>query len=247
MKVGRKKPVSGGSPGVGRRLTPGKGREVVRGPAPLEGGRHISDDMNILGIPEAELTPHVQEAIVGLMGEVDQLRGDLASMQDRLQKMEALADRDPLVPVLNRRAFIRELSRMISAAKRYGETSSLIYFDLDHFKRINDQFGHGGGDAALTHFGELLLKNVRETDVVGRLGGDEFAVILSHSTETAALEKADMLRRILALEPLDYEGQKIALSASVGATSFRNDEEAVTALARADEAMYAAKQAIRPA
>ena len=95
--------------------------------------------------------------------------------------------------MLNRRAFVRELTRYIAFTGRYNTPASLIYFDLNHLKQTNDTYGHAAGDAVLTHFAKVLLSHVRESDCVGRLGGDEFAMLLSHANQDQALKKADAL------------------------------------------------------
>ncbi|MDP6344948.1 MAG: GGDEF domain-containing protein, partial [Alphaproteobacteria bacterium] len=130
-----------------------------------------SDSASVMGIPEPELTPKVRQAIMTLMQEVDNLRNDLERANSRLVHLERLADQDTLVPIPNRRAFVRELSRVISYSQRYDTPASLIYFDLNNFKQINDDHGHAAGDAALLHVADTLLENLRESDAVGRLGG----------------------------------------------------------------------------
>ncbi len=116
----------------------------------------ISDAASVMGVPEAEMTPKVRDAIMTLMAEVDKLRQDLEQSRGRISELEQLADTDALLPVLNRRGFVRELSRMLSTAERYGHEVSLVYMDLDDFKEINDAYGHAAGDAALMHIGALL-------------------------------------------------------------------------------------------
>ena len=93
----------------------------------------------------------------------------------------------------DRRAFVRELSRIMAFAERYDTESSLIYFDANGLKPINDTYGHPAGDATLMRIADVLVENVRESDVVGRLGGDEFAVILSQADALTASEKAASL------------------------------------------------------
>jgi len=148
---------------------------------------------SIFGIPEHEFTPRVREAVIRLMGEADSVRRELRHTQLRLVEAEHSADRDHLLPLLNRRAFVRELTRAIGLTARYGTPSSLLYFDLDEFKRVNDSFGHPAGDAVLAHFAETLLAHVRDSDVVARLGGDEFGVILAHNDQAQAEAKAASL------------------------------------------------------
>ena len=151
------------------------------------------DTASIAGIPSAELTPRVRAAIDALMAEVASLRTDVRRAQQRVAFLEQLADEDTLLPIYNRRALVRELSRLVSYAERYGTPSSVLFFDVNKLKHINDTSGHAAGDTALKHIADVLVQNVREFDVVGRLGGDEFGVILAHSDGAMAAEKARTL------------------------------------------------------
>jgi diguanylate cyclase (GGDEF)-like protein len=197
---------------------------------------------SVLGIPEAEFTPRVRDAIMTLMGEVDALRLELSQTKQRLETVEKEADTDQLLPILNRRAFVRELHRYIAFTDRYGTPASLLYFDIDSFKSINDAHGHAGGDAALRHLSYVLMENVRDSDCVGRLGGDEFGVLLSHATQEQATIKADALAEKLRAKPALWNGKMIPVSFSYGAFELKSGEKAETAMARADEAMYAHKR-----
>jgi len=200
---------------------------------------------SVLGIPEAEFTPRVRDAIMTLMGEVDSLRRELQATRARLDEAERNADQDHLLPLLNRRAFVRELARYISFAGRYGTPASLIYFDLNGFKAVNDTHGHAGGDAALMNFAQVLTANVRESDCVGRLGGDEFGVLLSHADQAQAHRKADILAEKLRASPAQWQGQTIPVSFAYGAFELKAGDDADAAMARADEAMYAHKRALK--
>jgi diguanylate cyclase (GGDEF)-like protein len=202
-----------------------------------------AEALSILGIPEAELTPRVRDAIMSLTGEVGRLREDLDRTKARLEAVETMADQDGLLPLLNRRAFVREMSRMISFAERYDVPASLIYFDLDGFKAVNDAHGHAAGDAALTYVADLLAGNVRESDVVGRLGGDEFGVLLAKADQAQAEAKAKSLSDLFQRKPFVWQGQPLALSFTHGAYAFQNGDDADAAMANADKAMYASKRA----
>ncbi|NWG45230.1 MAG: GGDEF domain-containing protein [Alphaproteobacteria bacterium] len=233
---------------------PGGPQRPAEGPAPPQAGgaaapvgapapvRAIADTTEIFGIPEAELTPKVRTAIGQLMAEVDHLKRELGRMQARLAEVENLADQDVMLPILNRRAFVRELSRVLSFAERYRVQASLIYFDLDGFKAVNDTFGHAAGDAALAAIANLLVSNVRGSDVVGRLGGDEFGVILASATLDQARAKADSLAALIAETPLSWKGETFRLDASTGVYSFDQAEDAADILDRADRAMYERKR-----
>ncbi len=207
--------------------------------------RPIADSSSILGIPDAELTPKVQGAIMRLMEEVDSLRREIEQSRQRIAYLEQLADQDALAPVANRRAFVRELSRVMAFAERYDSASSLIYFDVNGLKPINDTHGHAAGDAALMRVADILVENVRESDIVGRLGGDEFAVILSQADEAKAAEKALDLVAKIEEHPLNWNGVDIPVGVAFGAYTFRGGVSAQDALAAADRAMYEQKLAGR--
>jgi diguanylate cyclase (GGDEF)-like protein len=201
-----------------------------------------ADVSEVLGIPEAEFTPRVRDAIMSLMAEVERLRRDLDRTKARLEAVETMADQDGLLPLLNRRAFVREMSRVISFAERYEVPASLIYFDLDGFKAVNDRYGHAAGDAALAHIANLLTGNVRESDLVGRLGGDEFGVILAKADQEQAEKKARSLAELFRANPFVWEEKPVALSFAYGVHGFKKGEDVDVAMANADKAMYAAKR-----
>lgn len=196
-------------------------------------------------IPDTELTPRVRATLASLTGEVERLRRELQSAHHRIEQAEREANQDHLLPVLNRRAFARALSRQISLVARYGTPASLLYLDLDGFKRINDAYGHAAGDAVLGHFARILRENVRDSDIVGRLGGDEFAVILARANGEHADKKGRALLEALTAAPPGVDGRAIALGFSCGACEIFPGDSVETVLTRADQAMYARKNAAR--
>lgn len=203
----------------------------------------LEDTVTIMGIPSAEMTPKVRHAIMGLMAEVDTLRQDLALAHRRIDELERLVDLDPLVPVSNRRAFVREVSRAISFAERYGTKSTLIFFDVNNMKTINDSHGHAAGDKALMHVADKLSEGVRDLDVVGRLGGDEFGVLLAQIGEEAAQQKAlDLISRV-ENTPIVFNGVEMNVYLAHGGYSFGPGQDPADALAEADRKMYENKKA----
>jgi len=207
----------------------------------------VAPSASVLGIPESEFTPKVRDAIMGLMGEVDSLRRELNQTRARLDEVEKTADQDGMLPLLNRRAFVRELTRYISFAGRYNTPASLIYFDLNRLKQTNDTLGHAAGDAVLTHFAEVLKAHVRDSDSVGRLGGDEFGVLLSHANQEQAQKKADSLAKALEAAPVQWNGNSIPISFAYGAFELKSGDNPDVAMARADQAMYEQKRSSRNA
>jgi diguanylate cyclase (GGDEF)-like protein len=205
----------------------------------------VVEPSHVMGIPVAELTTRVRDVLMTLMQEVESLRRELDRTKEKLSEVERVADTDTLSPIANRRAFVRELSRVMSYAERYNIETSLLFFDVDGLKAVNDSHGHAAGDAVLMHVADALRANIRTSDIVGRLGGDEFAVILSHANEAQALQKADLLQSRIRDVAVQFEGQQISTAASVGVYTFGPGETPTNVIAAADKIMYKQKQARR--
>jgi diguanylate cyclase (GGDEF)-like protein len=222
-------------------------RALAKAGAQARATAQPADTSAFLGLTEPEMTPAVRGAVETLLGEIDDLRTQVGQLKARLAETEGLADRDALTPVLNRRALMRELSRIRTFAQRYGAQASLAYFDLDGLKGVNDRLGHAAGDAALKAVAERLLANVRQSDVVGRMGGDEFAVILVQADHAVAEAKAAMLARAIEAEPLKFGEWSAPLHVSWGVRQISQDAEPEALVAEADAAMYARKRQRRVA
>jgi diguanylate cyclase (GGDEF)-like protein len=147
---------------------------------------------------------------------------------------------DALTGVMNRRALEGTLEREMSKASRYQRPLSLVLFDLDHFKTINDSYGHARGDVVLKTLTHLTELNLRLEDNLGRWGGEEFVLICSETTLEEAAEVAERLRLVIAEHPWD-----MPVSASFGVAQWQAGETLARFFERADQALYAAKQAGR--
>jgi diguanylate cyclase (GGDEF)-like protein len=224
-----------------RRQAPPRAAGAASGMARLRG----TDSTHFLGLSEADLTPQVQAAVQNLLSEIDGLRQEVGLLKARLAETEGLADRDALTPLLNRRALIRELARVQTFAQRYGGVASVVYFDLDDLKAINDRFGHAAGDAALKTVAERLAGNIRESEIVARMGGDEFAVILVQADAVTAEAKAGALGEAVEREPVTLPEGSARLRISWGVCQVRPDLDPEQIVADADAAMYARKRARR--
>ena len=150
---------------------------------------------------------------------------------------------DKLTGVGNRRKFELALAAEISRVHRHGGTLSAIMADVDHFKRVNDDYGHGAGDKVLARLGELLRSQTRVTDIVARFGGEEFFVLLPHTGLAQAAAKAEQLRIALAAEIIDPLPRPVTSSFGVAELSAGEDGESF--LRRVDKALYQAKEAGR--
>jgi diguanylate cyclase (GGDEF)-like protein len=213
--------------------------------APVAPPATIVELQGVLGVSPDDLSPRVRDAFLGLLREVEGLRAQLAHATAQLNDLEKVADTDTLSPIANRRAFVRELSRMMAYAERYDITTSLLFFDLNGLKQINDSHGHAAGDAVLVHTAGILQENIRGSDLVGRLGGDEYAVILNNVSEAQANAKAEQLIAAISTTPVPHEGQELRISSAVGVYTFGPGETPAIVIQRADEAMYKHKRALK--
>ncbi len=170
----------------------------------------------------------------------------IKTLKATISKLEHSADTDPLVPVKNRRAFIREIERAQTVASRYDIPSCVIFFDLNKFKEINDFYGHGIGDELLIKIGKGLKASVRDSDIVARLGGDEFGVILFKTDEQFAQTKAVILARQITKQRIVMPDGEISLTAAWGTSPCRPDNSVQQILDRADRAMYQNKHKNNP-
>jgi diguanylate cyclase (GGDEF)-like protein len=151
--------------------------------------------------------------------------------------------RDPLTGLGNRAATLAELQSRFDLSRRHGRPISLIMCDLDHFKQINDQYGHGAGDIVLAGFGERVRQNLRGTDLAGRIGGEEFLLVLPETDLEGAMLLAERLRASLSDTPHVLPDGAIQVTCSLGVAQWiPEDKNAGALMGRADQALYAAKR-----
>lgn len=172
----------------------------------------------------------------------EELMGEIAQLRLRILELEHAANTDPLVPVYNRRAFLREISRAQTVMTRYDMLSTIIFFDLNEFKSVNDRFGHGIGDELLKLVGRVLEEGVRDCDMVARLGGDEFGILLFKSDLEVARAKAQTLCCRIADQAVEVPTGSVGISAAWGVAPCEPGDSVEQVLARADRAMYMAKR-----
>ena len=179
--------------------------------------------------------------------DVERLKAELAAAREQITELEARADIDPLLNILNRRGFERALARSLAYVKRYGADAVLLYIDLDDFKSINDSYGHAAGDELLKAASAALTSRVRASDVIGRLGGDEFAVVLWNMSVTHAGAKARALEDVIASATIERGAVKLAVGASAGIAALSPLDTPAQAIDAADRAMYVRKREKRAA
>lgn len=167
-------------------------------------------------------------------------------LEEARDKAETMALTDELTGLFNRRAIYELGETMLANGQRYGNPVSIIMLDIDHFKRINDKYGHYIGDKAIKSVADHILKAVRRSDISARIGGEEFCVILPETNAVAAGELAERLRLSIEKSGMEFEGKRIKLTISIGVAEY--DEECRSfeqLLRKVDQAMYSAKQAGR--
>jgi diguanylate cyclase (GGDEF)-like protein len=182
------------------------------------------------------------DSLAQLRAEVSRLTDALARAETRIAELEARADVDPLVEVLNRRGFERELNRLLAYVSRYGGETALLFIDLDGFKAVNDAHGHAAGDALLKAVAAALSGHVRASDVVGRLGGDEFGVLMWNIGAPQALAKARELEAEIVATTLAHGDALLSVGASAGMVMLSAGASAASAIDAADRDMYARKR-----
>lgn len=153
------------------------------------------------------------------------------------------ATHDALTGLGNRHDFQRHFQEELSRRDRYQRNSAILLLDLDHFKKVNDRYGHDAGDFVLKRVSQLMQAQLRTVDVSARWGGEEFCILLPETTLEAALAAAERIRTDLAREPLEYQDQSIPVTVSIGVTTLQADDRRIEdVIKRADSALYQAKR-----
>lgn len=201
------------------------------------------EDLTMLEFFAAQAAVSIENAMLNddLEGQV---RARTVELNEANEKLYALAITDPLTGLHNRRHFF-ELARLeIASAERYQKPLSALMLDLDHFKQVNDTYGHLAGDLVLQAFAQRTLFCVREVDVVGRYGGEEFALLLPDTTLAGAMELAERLRETIGASPVAVEDVSVPITVSVGVTVFPlgSGLSCDKLFDRADQALYTAKE-----
>jgi two-component system cell cycle response regulator len=172
----------------------------------------------------------------------NQLAVALANAES-VRRLEELATTDGLTGCLNKRAFLDELEKRLKVAERFGKKLSLIVTDIDHFKSVNDTYGHAVGDVVIRGLGEILRSLKRETDVVGRFGGEEFCILCEETDARGAVQLAERVREELKAKQFESELGKLRVTCSLGVAQFPEDAATDKQLFElADRALYTAKQ-----
>lgn len=168
---------------------------------------------------------------------------DVTEHERITERLVFLSRTDMLTDIANRRAFMEGLTEEYRRARRYGHPFTLLMIDLDHFKTVNDRYGHEGGDAALKAFSHTIKPLLRETDQFARMGGEEFAILLPETALDEAMQLAERIGRAVAAISVNCRRGSFGITASIGVSELQpQDADPEEALSRADKALYTAKE-----
>lgn len=201
---------------------------------PSRHGTADADSLSLHGIPEPELTPAVRRALSELMREIGQLREENEALRRQRDYLDDLVDQDPQAPVLNRRAFEREVAHALSLDDSFGATSTLALVAIENLHAIETAQGVEARTAVLSHVGRMLAESRETSDVVGRLGEGVFALVLVASAPDEAGPRLAALRKRLALRPPVYGDRVLSLDVGVGLHPLQPGERVDAALDAAE-------------
>jgi diguanylate cyclase len=221
--------------------------------ADLEGLKHVLENHleGLLGTMDQhrrqrdEREQEVAARLHSLAERVAHMEQEALGFREHLEEQRQKALIDPLTGLPNRAAWSERLDHEISQWQQHGNTLMLAMLDLDHFKRINDSYGHLAGDKVLKIIATVLRKRLRGTDFIARFGGEEFVLLLPSTVPAAGMKLLEHLRASIEACPFHFKGERVTITISMGLTAFKPDEHSDLALKRADQALYRAKNAGR--
>jgi diguanylate cyclase (GGDEF)-like protein len=176
---------------------------------------------------------------------VQELEEKVKTLEEELTKTKTENMKDSLTGLLTRKAFAEEVKKIESAYTRINTQYAVVFFDLDHFKKINDTYGHECGDVVLSTFGKIVNKSVRDHDIVGRYGGEEFVAIIHFNLNRELLQFLKRIKTIVTENSFIYKDQKIRVTFSAGVTLRSSYDTYENALQKADMLLYQAKESGR--
>ena len=162
-------------------------------------------------------------------------------LKKQMEKVKQEIIIDPLTRTYNRRAYNAKIKQEMMGYQRYGRPTALAIIDIDHFKKVNDSYGHRTGDGVLRVLSEVMKKEIREIDVLARYGGEEFALILPHTPYQYALEVAERIRQKVEDSRFTYKGKPFSITISIGVGTLKEDDNLGSYVERVDKALYRAK------
>lgn len=204
-------------------------------------------ESHVNGFRETEKSQHqsASEDVKRLMARLSELETESETLKARVKKERMQAQVDTLTGIANRLGYDHRIAQEYARWKRFHNPLCLVIWDIDYFKRINDEFGHASGDKALKSVAKLLSEKIRETDYLARYGGEEFVLIMPGASLEGAKEVADKLRQVIENASFHFNGKPVSITISAGVAEFSTGDTTRRVFERADKALYAAKEAGR--
>lgn len=200
----------------------------------IDAAKSIEDEMN-----------HVGEKLTSGKSEVETLEQQVKRLQEELEKTKEESIKDHLTGLLTRRAYEEAIKKIENTFIRNNTQYAIVFFDIDHFKKINDNYGHEAGDVILSTFAKILGKNTRDLDVVSRYGGEEFVAVVHFNLKRELLKYLKRIKSIIQENNFVYKNQKIHLTFSAGVSIRNNHSSYDSTIQKADMLLYEAKEAGR--
>jgi diguanylate cyclase (GGDEF)-like protein/PAS domain S-box-containing protein len=198
-------------------------------------------------VPVTVAIAPIRNSVGEIIGAVETFRDNSAERVDKivLQELRKAASLDPLTELLNRRFIETKIQASIEELKRHGIAFGIIFCDIDHFKDINDSYGHTAGDVILQMVARTLLENIRAHDMAARWGGEEFLLVITHVTGKSLIKIGNKLRTLVKNSFVERDGRIISVSVTMGATMAGPEDTIESLMERADGLMYNGKMSGR--
>ena len=177
--------------------------------------------------------------------DINSLKIKIKSLENELQSTKRENEIDHLTSTLTRKAFENKIIDIENKFQKSNENYAIIFFDIDHFKKVNDNYGHEGGDIILSTFAKILLRSTRDSDIIGRYGGEEFIAVLYYEYEDELINYIKRVKSLITKNRFKYKEHKIAITFSAGLTIRKDNESYEMAVNLADTLLYKAKNSGR--
>jgi len=204
--------------------------------------------IGMIALVSANTNRHIRKAtadhlqVLALTERLQQALDIEKQLRDELDKR---ANTDELTAIFNRRGLMTQLNIELARCRRFTHSIAALMIDIDHFKQVNDNYGHAGGDTAITVMVAAVQQQLRDTDIFGRMGGEEFLLLLPEIDQANAIAVAERIRERIANTDIAFPARTIRITVSIGVATYRADDDADSLLARADDALYVAKDSGR--
>ncbi len=211
------------------------GRNVVAEERRQRSMADFRDFISMLDVPAEELTPAVRDAFQKVFAELMQREEKVDELTGRVNWLNTLTDAHPFLPVMNRRAFIGKLTRVLDVVRQSGGSNSLLYIDVTGVEQVRRQFGHMAEEAVLKQVSELLMEPLTPADIIGNLGGYAFGLVIFGSGQAGADAYLSRVKETIAATQFQFEGQNLSLNINVGMTIITASDSPESVLDAADK------------